>query len=501
MSSDVDPLGYDETPYPSAPYPYSHCDHLAIVAKLFGIAARDATQCRVLEVGCADGANLIPMALALGGSRFVGIDLSERQIAAGRAVIARLELPNIELRRQDLTEFSAEGAAFDYIVAHGVFSWTSREVQTRLLDLIRSCLAPQGVAFVSYNVYPGWQQQKVLREWLLRATSGATSTAARLQQARRLMSVLRNSLVRGTDEQRSLAATLARLESWSDSYLRHDLLEDHNEPQFFSDFASQVEDHGLRFFAEADVASMVGAGLPTELAEGVTRLGGSLVGREQLLDGLTNRAFRQSLLCRAECPARERLDDTVVRSAYVVSMLRSRASPVNGPTRFEGRGGFAVDIAEPAVAAALTQLQNVWPGGMWFDDLRAFLSAQRSVNDAVEQLAQHEQTLVNVLLAGFVERAVELHSLAPAYVTAVSERPVASLLARLQAETSSLVTNLRHDVVQLEPAARRLIGHLDGLHTRDELQHILETIGAAPTERRDIDELLGYFARVGLLQA
>ena len=93
--SAADSLGYDETPYPSAPYPYSHPDHLAIVARLFGIAAASAENCRVPEVGCADGANLIPMALTLANSRFVGIDLSQRQIATGREVIARLGLTNI----------------------------------------------------------------------------------------------------------------------------------------------------------------------------------------------------------------------------------------------------------------------------------------------------------------------------------------------------------------------------------------------------------------------
>lgn len=333
-------LGYDELPYPSAPYPYSHCDHLAMVAQLFGIAAADVRHCRVLEVGCADGANLIPMALTLGGSRFVGIDLSERQISAGD-VIEQLALTNIELRKQDLSEFVAEGQTFDYLVAHGVFSWTSREVQSRLLDLCRSCLAENGVAFVSYNVYPGWQQQKIVREWLLRALPTTEGAAARIQAARRMMGSLRSLLTtRGEASQRALVDTLQRLEGWTDGYLRHDLLESSNEPQFFADFVDRVAAHGLRFFAEADVASMVGSGLPMGLAEGVARLSGSLVGREQLLDLLTNRAFRQSLLCRSECLSQERLDENAVRSAYVISTLRARTSNGAATTvtkRFESR--------------------------------------------------------------------------------------------------------------------------------------------------------------------
>ncbi len=497
-------LGYDETPYPSAPYPYSNPDHLAMVAKLFGIEPASAANCRVLEVGCADGANLIPMALTLANSQFVGIDLSERQIATGRDVIARLGLTNIDLSCQDLSEFTATGTNFDYIIAHGVFSWTSSEVRTRLLALCRSCLAPQGVAFVSYNVYPGWQQQKSIREWLLRAMRGVADTPVRLQHARRLMSGLRGQLrSHGSESQSAIADTLERLESWTDSYLRHDLLEDSNQPLFFSEFVDQVNAHGLKFFAEADVASMAGTGLSAELAAGVTRLGGTLVGREQLLDLLTHRAFRQSLLCHSECSVRERLNEAVVRSAYVISTLRHRSSPGGGPQRFESRGGFAVDIAEPAVVQALRQLQNSWPSGAWFGDLINSTPAKLSESDALAaasaELEQQQQSLANVLLAGFVERAVELHSIIPAYASCLSERPLASPLARLQAETESLVTNLRHDLVRLEPDARAAIRYLDGTRSLDELRRIIAPVSIDLANRFDVDALLSYFLRNCLL--
>lgn len=492
-------LGYDELPYPSAPYPYSHCDHLAMVARLFGIAAADVRRCRVLEVGCADGANLIPMALTLPESRFVGIDLSARQISAGRGVIEQLALANIELRQQDLSEFVAEGQTFDYIVAHGVFSWTSREVQSRLLDLCRACLAENGVAFVSYNVYPGWQQQKVIREWLLRALRTTEGAAARVQAARRMIGSLRSLLAtRGDASQRAIADTLQRLEGWSDGYLRHDLLEDSNAPQFFADFVDRVAAHGLRFFAEADVASMVGSGLPIGLAEGVARLSGSLVGREQLFDVLTNRAFRQSLLCRSECFSQERLDENAIRSAYVISTLRARTGKDAAATdavRFESRGQFTIDVAEPLAAAALARLQNAYPGGAWFGDLIPVDAATR-----VEDAEAQRQSLARVLLAAFVDRAVELHTVAPPAALVVAERPVASPLARLQVEHGNLVTNLRHDVVLLDEQARTMIRFLDGTRDRAALERVASTATTPAAAVMNVDELMSFYLRSALLQ-
>jgi hypothetical protein len=312
-----------------------------------------------------------------------------------------------------------------------------------------------------------------------------------LHQARRLLGALRGQLrSHGGDSQRALADTVERLESWNDGYLRHDLLEDSNQPLFFSEFADQVAAHGLKFFAEADVASMAGAGLPTELAKSAMRLGGTIVGREQLLDLLTHRAFRQSLLCHADCPVRESLNENVVRSAYIVSTLRARPGPASGPVRFESRGGFAVEVGDPEVAAALTLLQNAWPGGVWFTDL-------------LKTTPDHPaaEALANLLLAGFVERAVELHSLAPAYVTSLSDRPLASPLARLQAETGTLVTNLRHDLVHLDSSQRAALRHLDGAHTRHQLHQLLTTTATDQSPPPEIDAPLRFLLRNSLLQA
>ena len=64
---------YDEIPYESYPFAQSHPDRLATLATLFGMKPQPIDDCRVLELGCASGGNLIPMAACLPGSKFVGI--------------------------------------------------------------------------------------------------------------------------------------------------------------------------------------------------------------------------------------------------------------------------------------------------------------------------------------------------------------------------------------------------------------------------------------------
>ena len=76
---------YDEVISTGRAYPDTHPDHLASVGILFGMLPAPVARCRVLEIGCGDAGNLIPMAYGLPGSRFVGFDLAATAVvSAGR---------------------------------------------------------------------------------------------------------------------------------------------------------------------------------------------------------------------------------------------------------------------------------------------------------------------------------------------------------------------------------------------------------------------------------
>src|SRR5512141_2554191 len=114
---------YDQVPYPSLPIRRTHPDELASVAAMFGMKAPLPDACRVLEIGCADGSNLIPMAVSLPNSQFVGIDLSATQVGQGQRVIDALGLKNISLSQLNVIDFGIDRGIFDYIIVYGVFSW------------------------------------------------------------------------------------------------------------------------------------------------------------------------------------------------------------------------------------------------------------------------------------------------------------------------------------------------------------------------------------------
>ena len=158
---------YDETPYASQPLSRQQPARLAAAALWFGLTTPPARTARVLEIGCASGGHIIPLAAAWPEARFVGVDLSPVQIAAGDARIERLGLANIVLSARSLDEIGASDGVFDFIVCHGVYSWIPAALRETLLRIIAERLAPDGVASVSFNVLPGWRLFQIARDSLL----------------------------------------------------------------------------------------------------------------------------------------------------------------------------------------------------------------------------------------------------------------------------------------------------------------------------------------------
>src|SRR6476469_9617489 len=124
---------YDVVSYPGHSYPQTHPDRLATIATLYGLTPPPPETCRVLELGCGDGANLLPVAYTLPGSTCVGIDLAADALARGQAAAAELGLGNLSLQQLDVTEISRDFGQFDYIIAHGLYSWVPPHVQEKVL--------------------------------------------------------------------------------------------------------------------------------------------------------------------------------------------------------------------------------------------------------------------------------------------------------------------------------------------------------------------------------
>lgn len=462
---------YDELPYESHPYDFTHPDHLAVIAKLFGMQPPDVDQCRVLELGCAAGGNLIPQALAAPHGSYLGVDLSERQVAAGRETIQSLGLDNIELRHADIRDIGESDGLFDYIICHGVYSWVPFEVQQRILDVCARQLSPQGVAIVTYNTHPGWYMRGMVRQMMCYHTAQFDDAQKKVQQARALLDFLINTGPAGDPTYHSLLTReLEIIRNRADSYLFHEHLEEQNEPVFFYEFHERCEQANLGYIGETQLSEMVAGNFSKQAEATLHELGVGLIQSEQYLDFLRNRTFRRSLLCRGDVELSRSLDAERLQGLYVASQLRP-SDPVDLSSgredTFLGGSGRTVQVTHPMIKAALLHLHETWPAMTSFDDLLAAAEERRSGRPMIRssaELQREREDLGGTILELYTADLVELRARPQRFATEISSHPLASPLARLQAEHTAHVSNLRHESVQLTDSQTRLISLLDGGH-------------------------------------
>jgi len=480
---------YDAIPYAALPHPLTTPDRLATVATFLGLDPPPVARARVLEVGCSDGANLIPMAAALPGARFTGCDLSARAIATGRGTIAALGLANIALVLEDLAALSPAHGTFDYIIAHGLYSWVPPDVRDALFALARTRLAQNGVMYVSYNALPGSGVRQTAWDVLHHGTDGIADPRERMEAARRLARVVADgarSLYDGDDAVRAAFRAIAQK---SDSELCHDDLAVPNDPVWFHAFAAHAARFGLRYLAEADVHTMSAAGIDADVRAYLGTL--DAIAREQYLDFVRLRRFRQTLVCRADAPAARALDPERLAGMHASadpSLLRAAEA---GKVADLARGLHPPDDGGGPVRALLDALVASAPASLPVATLRGAAALPRP--------------LEAILTDAFVANIVTLHVHPPAVAAVASERPRASALARFEAGTQEHVTSQLHARVRLpDPNARRLLALLDGATDRAALARAIEDPARgldAENAPRFVAHALAQFARLALLVA
>ena len=185
--SDVAQTEYDAVVYPSGLYPQTHPNRLATNATLLGLDPAPVEKCRVLEIGCGDGTNLLTMAFSLPESRFLGIDLAADPIRRGNQLIEKLGLNNVTLRQMDVLAAPDDLGVFDYIIAHGVYSWVPAEVREKIMAICGRHLSEQGLAYISYNAYPGNHLRDLVRRMMRFHADRFDTPADKVRQARALV--------------------------------------------------------------------------------------------------------------------------------------------------------------------------------------------------------------------------------------------------------------------------------------------------------------------------
>ena len=465
---------YDATPYVSRAFWYTHPDALATVATLAGLDPAPPQRCRFLELGCASGGNLMPMAEALPDSTFVGIDLAVRQVEDGRRILAATGLRNVRLEALSILDVPDERTAqfgeFDYIVAHGVYSWVPPEVQEKILRLCAAHLAPHGVAYISYNTYPGWHQRAMVREMMLYHVEGMEQPEERAAQAQALVQFLHDHAPADEDGFRAtLRDELKVLGNAGLHYLLHEHLDEYNRPLYFHEFVASAARHGLQYLGEA---RQVGVHLTADARQLLAQLGGDGIRREQYLDFIGNRRFRWTLVVRDGLRLHALPPERALARVRIAARLSTDATDEQlssaEPVGFDAPQGGKLSAADAPTKRAMAELARAWPHTRTFDELLAVARAGPDDETFPRGLAQ-------LLLRAYLSGLLELHVYEAPFVARASERPMVSPVQRLFASVGLPITNRRHESLRAGDLERHLIAQLDGTRDRAALLDALES--------------------------
>jgi SAM-dependent methyltransferase len=477
--------GYNDVPYTSFPNAAHHPDRLATIGTLLGLDVAPIATCRVLEFACGDGSNLIPIATTLPKADFVGFDFAARPVARAQRMARELGLTNIRLLELDLRDLPADLGKFDYIIAHGLYSWVPAEVRAHVLPMIARHLAPNGVAFVSYNTLPGCHMRRVVWDMLKYHTRDVAGKAATVAAARALLDIVATPVSDENSNQQAMRAQVRNAAESSDAALAHDDLSESNDPVYFHEFMVDASGAGLTFLAEANMSTMLGGGLAPQVRQTLGRL--DRLEREQYLDFINFRPFRESLLCHANALTQFAVQPARAAGLHVLPSLEVRQAAASNPPTTESDANFG---------AIKRFLLAQWPRSVTVADLGRWRAQNASAMADGNAQRPTELLVAELYIAGLVDLRT-----APVAVAAVpGERPEAFSAARWLNREREIIPSLYHEALRYQdPLGRKLLALLDGTRTREDLMAALGGPFAGPAGRARLDDALKTLASKALL--
>ena len=305
-TNDVQQTIYSELGYKSMPFPYTTPATLEAYAALVGITAPNPNTARVLELGATYGGNIISQALFNPDATFVGIELSQEQVEKGNELIAKAGLTNVSLVQSDIASIGSEIGTFDYIIAHGVYSWVDDDVKDALLRLIDEHLVEDGIAYVSYNTYPGWHTMEEVRQLMMFSNRDKSqfNHKEKVLHGKTIGSIVGSQILKYDNLKKRNSKFLGALRSVmqkDEYYVGHDHLEPNNDPVYFYQFNNHLADHNLAYLCDADLTLSMVRSFDVDIADTLDKLApNDHVNQEQYLDFMLDTTFRKSIICKAK---------------------------------------------------------------------------------------------------------------------------------------------------------------------------------------------------------
>ena len=241
-TEDMQQTIYKELGYKSYPFPFTTPAYLEAYGALVGLNTPPAKTARVLELGATYGGNIISQAVFNSEATFVGIELSQDQVEKGNQIISDAKLDNVSLIQGNILNFEESmGDLSITLLPMDSTLGISDEMKDKLLNIISSHLADNGIAYVSYNTYPGWHTMEEVRQLMLFANRDQDNLThkEKVLRGKTVGSLVGAQILNYDNLKERNSKFLGALRSVmqkEDYYVGHDHLEPHNDPCYFYQF-------------------------------------------------------------------------------------------------------------------------------------------------------------------------------------------------------------------------------------------------------------------------
>lgn len=469
MSNITELNAYDTMPYPPYSFPATHIGRLGAIGRVFSLPVAAPEHARVLELGCSSGTNLLAMAQLFPNAEFVGIDYSAKQIQDAEAALAATGLTNVRFIEADIANLGEDLGQFDYIITHGIYSWVPNHVKEAILRISQENLKPNGLAYISYNVLPGWRMRGALRDMMLMHTSGIQEMPAKVAQGKALIKFLAESCSEETPYGKYLRQELELLKNVDDSYIAHDFFEIENDALYFTDFLKAAAAHKLQYLGDAEPSTMVVDNLPAEAAKTLKSLNLNLLATEQYMDFVRNRMFRSTILCHPDVALARNVDPKCLEGLEVNTMIALKTPFSEGqPAIFTGPGGNELTVSEPITADLFTRVAQLGrdskPVSAIVEETAAAFADELKDKDP----AAVRNDIARILIHGYFKKMVDF-TIGPASLrtsSAPAGHPETLPLSRWQVSRKQRVSSNRLDMLNTDPFIAKFISFCDGTKDR-----------------------------------
>jgi SAM-dependent methyltransferase len=352
---------FDEFPYLAFPIEWTAPERLAIASAFNGGPRTAPLTGRVLELGCANGANLLAMAWYRRDAHFVGIDGSARQVETAEQCRKHLKLKNLEFSHADFrTAINVLEGQFDFIISHGVVSWVTDEARHALFDLCKKCLAPGGLLYLNYNTRPGWDIRGLVRQFLLEHTADAGGLEARAEKCKDLSTRVIGPLTEiGHHYTQLMANEFHLVARGQPAYLAHEYLAPENQAWWRSEFMQMIQQHELDHVADADFNSITNRST-AQLTAMMSQQGMTQAQVNDAVDLLCYRQMHSPIMTHTGFEYRAQ-GETEFASMLLASSMAPSGETKDGVTDFKHPTGYEIEVSDDNIRQALLKLLPLWP--------------------------------------------------------------------------------------------------------------------------------------------